>query len=377
MTRTSRAERSRGALAASLLAATLAFAPADAAGPKPWIVRGLQDVVLLDTDDGSRVLSRNEGDPAGVGRLRLWVAGELGAGLEGQIVGRIEGGEGTPDGESESTIEQALLRWVPPWGARLLVDAGKVAAPFGNFRDRTFSDVNPLIGAPDGYDVSYPLGLVVTGQASRLDYRVAVLDGPMTNENYVPEAGSAWRPGAALGVTPMIGFRLGGYATQGPYLGPSVEAQLPAGEHWRDFEQRILGVELKFSRGHFELNGDVAFSRYDVPTSEAESRGQAWFLEPQYAWTPRLFTALRLERNDYPFIRPVSSAFWIARNAKFYGLEAGLGWRFSPPLLIKGSYRADRWDVDPARAAMFPDGHAVAIELSYRFDVLSWFEPPR
>jgi len=191
----------RAALAATLLAALAVDGSTHAAVEKRWIVHGLQDLVLLDTDDASRVLSRNEGEPGAVGQLRLWVAGELMPGLTAQVVGRIEGGSGTEDGDTQSEIDQALLRWVPSPGLRLLVDVGKVGSPFGNFRDRSFSDVNPLIGAPDSYDVSYPLGIVVTGQVSRLDYRVAWIDGPMANDNYVPEAGSAWRPGIALGVT--------------------------------------------------------------------------------------------------------------------------------------------------------------------------------
>ena len=380
MTRVPRAERAtRGpsAIAATLVVALSATARVHAVAEKPWTVQGLQDLVLLDTDDASRVLSRNEGEPAGLARLRLWIAGEIVPGLEGFVVGRIEGGEGTPDGETDAEIDQGLVRIRPSPALPLLVDVGKVATPFGNFKDRTFSDVNPLIGAPDGYDVSYPLGIVVTGRVARFDYRAALLDGPLANENYVPQAGSAWRPGLAFGVTPIFGFRIGGYATAGPYLGPEVQFAVPAGEGWRDFDQRVVGIEIKYGRGHFELNGDVAFSRYEVPTTTDEPEGQAWFLEPQYAWTPRLFTALRIERNDYPFIRPVSGTFWIAANAKFYGVEAGLGWRLSPGLVVKGSYRADRWDVDPSREAMFPDGHAVALALSYRFDVLSWVDRPR
>ncbi len=367
----------RRALAATLLAALAVDGSAHAAVEKRWIVHGLQDLVLLDTDDASRVLSRNEGEPGGVGQLRLWVAGELMPGLTAQVVGRIEGGSGTATGETESEVDQALLRWAPSPGLRLLVDVGKVGSPFGNFRDRSFSDVNPLIGAPDSYDVSYPLGIVVTGQVSRLDYRVAWIDGPMANENYVPEAGAAWRPGVALGVTPFIGFRIGGYATAGPYLGPSVEFALPAGAAWRDFDQEIYGFELKFSRGHFELNGDVAFSRYEVPTTTSDPRGQAWYLEPQYAWTPRLFTAARIERNDYPYIMPIDSTFWIASNATFYGIEAGVGWRFTPDLLVKGSYRTDHWHVDRSLEEILPEGRAVAVALSYRFDVLSWIDRPR
>ncbi len=369
--------RARGVACVTWLVAAAWASGAAHGAASQLTVQGLQDLTAIETDDDSRALSRNEGDAAGIGRLRLWVGGELVPGLTGLVLGEVEGGDGTPAGQTEAQIEQAFLRYTLARGPGLMVDAGKISCPFGNFSDRTFSNVNPLIGAPDGYDVSYPLGLVITGKVTRLDYRVAALDGPMTNESYVPPAGNAWRPGVGLGVTPLIGFRIGGYYTEGPYLGPSVEAMLPTGADWRDFDQRILGFELEFSRGYFELNGDLALSSYDVPLHPEASEGQAWFLEPKYSFTPRLFTALRLEGNDYPYIRPQSATDWLAVNAKFYDLELGVGWRFTPGLLLKASGRFDRWEVDPSRAAFFPNGYAVGLQLSYSFDVRSWFESPR
>jgi hypothetical protein len=136
-------------------------------------------------------------------------------------------------------------------------------------------------------------------------------------------------------------------------------------------------VELEFSRGHFELNGDSAWSSYAVPTHGRLSRGQAWFLEPKYTWTPRLFTALRVEKNDYPYIEPVDSTLWIAQNVTFYDVEAGVGWRFTPDLILKASYRKDRWDVSEGAKPYFPDGYSWGLQLSYGFDVRSWFERQR
>ena len=57
--------------------------------------------------------------------------------------------------------------------------------------------------------------------------------------------------------------------------------------------------------------------------------------------------------------------------------EAGLGWHLAPGAILKVSYRRDQWIVDEARKDMFPEGYALAAQLSYTFDVVSWFERPR
>ena len=108
-----------------------------------------------------------------------------------------------------------------------------------------------------------------------------------------------------------------------------------------------------------------------------DSHGRVWYLEPKYTWTPRFYTAIRLEHNDYPYIQPIDNTFWLGSNAAFYDVEVGFGWRFNRDLLLKASYRRDHWNVDPSLRPYLPNGHAVALQLSYAFDVRSWFERPR
>jgi hypothetical protein len=362
----------RPAEALALLVLALAPLAARAAVADRLIVEGLQDVELFNTDDESRLLSLNEGDAAGVARLHLWIAGELVPGLAAVVEGEFE--HGNTGDETEAEVEQAFLRYTPLGGPALRFEAGKMTLPLGNFSRRYLSSVNPLIGLPDSYDVGYPAAIAISGRHSWLDYRALAFDEPMANADYVPESDRAWRPGLAVGVTPMIGLRFGGYWTKGPYLGESVEGSIPTGEGWKEFDQEISGLELEWSRGHFELNGDLAFSSYEVPTVAAVMRGKAWYVEPKFTFTPHLYAALRLEYNDYPYIQPIDATSWRAVNAAFYDAEIGAGWRFTPGLQVKASYRVDRWQVDASRADFFPDGHAFAVQLSYGFDVMSWFD---
>ena len=353
--------RARSFEALALAAAALAVAPAHAAVEGRLFVHGLQDVELFETDDDSRLLSRNEGDAAGGARLRLWVAAEVGPGFQAVAEGLFEHANTEGEAETEADLSQAFLRYTRSGRAPLRFEAGKLALPFGDFSRRYLSSVNPLIGAPDSYDVAYPTVAGVSGRAGWLDYRALAFDQPLANENYVPPADRAWRPGVGLGVTPRIGLRFGGYWTRGPYLDDRFES----------YDQEVAGVELEWSRSHFEVHADVAFSSYEVPTIAQPSRGVAWYVEPKYTFTPRFYAALRLERNDYPFIRENEDASWLAVNAAFYDVELGAGWRVTPGLQIKASYRFDRWQVDPSRADFFPDGYAVAAQLSYTFDLAS------
>lgn len=361
-----------------LLAAACLLIPATPARCEDKIlVQGLFDAEVWKTDDASLLLSRNEGDTAPAGRLRLWAVGEFLPRLQGFAVGRVEEGKGSYEEYGESVLEQAVVRYTFAAPHRLVIEGGRIISPVGNFSRRYLSTTNPLIGSPDSYSVSYPYGIQVSGQVSRLDYRVAAIDRPLVNENYVPpDPGSAIRPAVALGVTPVTGLRFGVYATRGPYLGPDVEAVLPAGNKWKDYGQAITGTDVQFSRGHFELNGDFAVSSYEAPTRTFKSRGRAWFIEPKYTFSPRFFAALRVEKNDYPYIMPFGS-FWVANNSELFDVEAGAGYRIAAGAVLKLAYRRDYWNVQDSRKSMFPNGHSLAAQLTYSFNVNSWLERPR
>jgi len=367
------------ARSATLLAVTTALAPSPVlADPSElFMLRGLLDAEYFNTDAGSRLLAVNEGDAAGGARLRLFAGGDFTHGLQGYVVGEIEGGDATGEGQTETELEQMFLRYSHDGSAPFRVDAGKIVTPVGDFSRRYLSNVNPLIGQPSAYSVDYPVGIVVSGRVKMFDYRAGAIDRPIVNEAYVPAYDTAYRPVLAAGITPTIGLRIGTYVTQGSYLGSEVDPYLPAGQRWQDFDQTIVGVEGEYSRGHFELHADFAYSRTEVPLQSEDCPGQAWYVEPKYTWTPRFFTALRFERNDYTYVEPLSEFFWIASNALFYDLELGAGWRFSPELLLKASYRVDRWKVDDSLRELLPDGQAFAVQLSYSFNVNDWLERPQ
>src|SRR6266446_814257 len=222
-----RARDARGRLWGLLALALLAARPAY--GEDRVLIQGLADAEVWRTDAESELFGRNDGRTAGLGRLRLWAAAQLGDHLQGVALGEATGGRAYEDGKTETELEQAYLRYTAPPSLRLVVEAGKLTLPFGNFARRYFSRANPLIGEPLNYEVSYPLGVQVNGAVARFDYMVAALDGPLTRQEYLSKPDSSIRPAMAIGITPLTGLRLGGYFTGGAYLSRDTTSLLPPG----------------------------------------------------------------------------------------------------------------------------------------------------
>ena len=345
------------------------LAASHAAAQTRVTLQGTLDAEGWSTDTGSAMLTRNGGKPAGVGRLQLWGAVEIAPGAVGYALGQFTGATG--ESERQAELEMAGVRFTR---GRFMLDAGKITSPIGSFASRRFSWRNPLIGAPDGYPVTYPYGAVLTGTFGPIDARAGVLSLPTWHPGYAPAPDHAPRPVAAIGVTPVIGVRFGASHTTGPYLNANLSPTQLGGADWRSYQQHVTGIELAVSAGHFALNAEAARSSYDVPGRDAIA-GMTYYGEAKYTITPRIFIATRLERNDYPFIRALGTGGWIARRTDFHNEEFGVAYRIAAGSLIKASYRQDAWHLnDSNRAFLGPGGRAVAIQLSHRFDVISWLD---
>ena len=336
-------------------------------------IQGLADAEGWNTDSDSSYLTRNEGDSASVGRLRLWGYGDFSKHFQGFAMVTVEGGQATARQETDYRVEQAYVRALFGESRTTILQAGKLILPYGNFSRRYLSTSNPLIGTPMNYDISYPFGVQLNGSAGRFDYMVAVLDNPLWKQAYDSQPESYPRPALAAGVTPLVGLRLGGYATRGPYL-----SQLSKSEDWlfpedqlADFEERAYGLDLQYSVAHFELNGDMTQASMEVPYA-GMARGRMYYVEPRFTISPRWYVAARYERGNRPDAVWLFATSWEAQRQRVHDVEAGLGFRIDPRFLVKASYRAVL-DSEPGA----PEGNAAAVQLSYNFDVNSWFRRPQ
>jgi hypothetical protein len=322
----------------------------------------LTDAEVWETDAGSQLLARNRGVIAAEGRLRGWVVYRASRKIELLAHGMVEGGSAEAE-PPEWYLEQLELRASP--SQRLTIEAGKILQPIGAFGARRFSNTNPLIGTPDAYPSQYPWGGVATGRAGAFDYHVGVTSLPPVNTRYTPEPGHLLRPVGGLGMSVGPALRIGVTVTHGPYLSDEVTAQLPAGSSWKDYKQTVVASDLRWSVGYVEARAEVAWSSYDAPTVSDPLHGLGWYAELRGTVSPRLFLAGRFEHYRYPFILPINPSFWVGRETTQMNGEVGLGYRFTAATLLKTSVRRDHWPEHTiAGAPPFPDGYAVALQLS-------------
>ena len=332
------------------------------------MLQGVIESELWKTDSASQLLARNNGRLGGAGRVNLWAAAEPRRDivLFGQVQAETGPGRGEPG--SEVYVTQYGARWSP--ADAFVLEAGKMSHVVGVFSMRHLSFRNPLVGAPDGYSLVYPMGVKVSGSASIFDYRAAILNKPVWHEGYTPDPSSAPRPAVGAGVTPFTGFRLGASATVGPYLGTDLAPTLFAGQDWKRFRQHVLAADMQLSRGYFEANVELAHATYEVPGRADAIPGLTWYVETKYTFTPRFYLASRVERNDYPFIAPFNDFVWIADRSDFTDVEAGAGFRITSSTLLKASVRADHWVANPNPFAPQASGRALALQLSQTFDLV-------
>jgi hypothetical protein len=376
-----RAERMRRGRALAI-AMTIVFMAAPARGQAQGsvLLQGIADGEFWSTNAKSNLLTRNDGQPGGVGRLQLWGAIEPWRGLVAYGQGNVEAGSARYESNSyQASSDQFGLRYtVSP---RFVVDAGRLTPVIGTFASRHFSTRNPLIGDPDGYSLDYPLGVEVFGDAYKFDYRVAAVSRPTSHAGYEPTPTARFRPAVGGGFTPIVGLRFGASFTVGPYLNDDVAEAALKGKRWSDYHQRVLAFDGSFSHGYLEMHAEGARGSYDIPSGTIT--GFTYYGEAKYTLTPRFFIAGRAERNKYPFIRPTSAtalptATWAARLTDFVDGEVGGGYRLSASTLLKASVRGDRWWVRAAAPGFRGQGgHAVALQLSQAFDLVDWFDRTR
>lgn len=329
----------------------------------------LASAEFWDTDAGSRLLAMNGGTPMVTGTLYAFALWRPHPAVELFALTDLEAAPALD--AYDASVEKLTVR-VQPHPA-IGVEGGRLLLPVGGFAARRFANVNPLIGSPDTYPAQYPWGAQLVGDVGPLDYRIAVVDLPAVNERYLPPAGRRLRPAAAVGLRTGPDLRLGVSATHGPYLGTSVEAALPPGTERQDFKQTIVGVDARYSRGYIEVRGELLWSRYDVPTLTDPVDGVGWYIELRATITPRLFVAGRFERNRYAFVLPINSTTWIGTDRTVQDGEIGVGYRLSRDGLLKVSYRRDDWPEPDPPGLEFPNGHALAVQASWFFDVGSLF----
>ena len=351
----------------ALLACVCCSLPAQAQGGFLW--QGIGDIELFKTDSASFLLARGNGRPSALLRFDTWAAVEPIANLVAYAELYGQGGGARQGSESGGVFfKQVALRYSP--SDAMVIEGGRIPQLVGAFSSRVLSFRNPLIGVPDGYSASYPYGARVDGSNGTFDYRAGVVWLALFREGYTPEPGQSPRPAVGLGITPFTGLRFGVSSMYGPYLNPALTTSQLHGADWKSYKQGIYAADVQASRGYFEGNAEVVRSTYDVPGYAKTSNGLAYYIDAKYTFAPRFYMATRFERNDYPFISPVTPTFWVANNVAFSDVEVGGGFRATATTLLKLTVRADRWSPNANPFAPHDNGYSVAFQWSQFVDFM-------
>lgn len=274
----------------------------------------------------------------------------------------------------------AFGRWSMGDG-RLVLDFGRIPVPFGTFGSRSTPFRNPLIDYPlmYGYPVSlrsdalpsspsdliihgtgsgyfphafaggdegtgmpliapypYDIGASLQLESGQFTLHGALIGGPLSEaQNAFSRLGrtvvgrAEWNPDPA--------WRVGASYASGPYLEQSVGPTLAPGDSLLHYDQRVLGADLTYSRGAWQVVGEWVRSTWAVPTLGSSLGANSWYLEGRYKIKPGLFVSGRYSQLRFDTIATGSPALppGLPWDGNVSRLEIGAGLYASKDILLK------------------------------------------
>ena len=360
----------------AVLAAVAAAGLAGPARASDVQVRGLLD--LAETTEGAALtLNRlNRGDsPFDAYRLRLFVEGK--AGDQFDVFTQLMLNDAT-----NPYVFGAYVSFTPDPQRDLHVVAGKIPSVLGTYAHRTYSNKNPLIGAPllyqyhttlrmdqipatadvleqnagrGQYGISYTasgspfrgmpivydncwdFGVVLKGSERPFEYALGFTNGTPSTMAAAEDFNGGKTVLGRVGFTPFTGALVGVSGARGPYLSDAVKPLLPAGHAVGDYLQELVMGDAELEFEHLELRGEAYHNTFQSPfLGDLVTRG--YYVEGKYTLPCGLYGAARWERMDFSSITNSEgeSYPWDANRTR---LEAGLGYRVSRGVLTKVVYQ--------------------------------------
>ena len=252
-------------------------------------------------------------------------------------------------GEWETLLDQASIRYETRRGANWRVEVGKFPAPIGLglTENRAGSNASvlwchrpyymplPSIGAhlPQVSLISavYPLGAQVAVSGTKWDARGAIVDrGPV--EYWKAGADAARGPNGIVGagISPRQGLRIGAAGAWGQYASADTK-QTALG-------YRTVNAEADFSFGYSRLSGEWVHSRFDA--SEGARTFEGWTGQAQHTVTARVFLHSRVTT-----VRSSNDPEWLSRLAverRYLSVDSTVGYRVDPELTVRVAHAAIR-----------------------------------
>ena len=305
-------------------------------------------------------------------------------------------------------VDGAYAIYTPTPTRDLHVLAGKVPWAIGTWAPRTYSNKNPLIGAPLMYqyhstlvwyevvpdadallattgsgqyginyygyqegrgmalvdDSYWDVGVTVTGSTRPLEYAVGMVAGTPGWGSTSQEENSGKSVLGRVGLAPLPGLRFGFSGAYGPYMVEQLNPQLPPGKQVEDYNQALSMADLELIAGHIEVRAEGARNIWETPTV-GNLKVTSGYVEAKYAFGFGGFVAGRWDVMRFGKIADSSGALhpWDSDLSR---LETGVGYRFSRAAQAKLVYQRTSYDVSPD-PNVSPDRSLVAAQLSVGF----------
>ena len=261
-----------------------------------------------------------------------------------------------PGGDWDALLYQAQVRYQPADGVR--IDAGIITSPIGLGTLELRPDLNPLVGYPFYYFArlpvfdeysnqlqilsgGYPLGAVLSLSGTRWDFRTGVTDStPARYRNIFGDGPNAMaQVMAGGGVTPWIGFRVGGAIAKGKYRSSSDSDYYGVtGYSLTDASALVMNVEAEWSYRYTKITGEWVRDRFDRSGDAAIAR--AFYVQAAQTLTPRTFAAARYTWASTP-LTPLAALDGEGRVTRAVAEVTG-GYRLRPDLTLKVGYEGER-----------------------------------
>jgi len=363
----------RALAAAALLSA--GPLPPGASGAGEIRVHGLLDVVAAERGAAfeRNLLTRGDSPFDGYG-LRVFAEAQAGQRLEvfSQLVLRDA---------TTPYVDGAYVMFTPGPTRDLHLLAGKVPWAIGTYAPRTYSNRNPLIGAPLMYqyhttlvwylippsadallatagsgqqgvnyagvwggrgmplvdDSYWDVGVTIAGSERPLEYALGVVAGTPGWGSTGEDENSGKSVLGRVGLAPWPGIRAGVSAAYGPYLADALNPNLPAGRSATDYHQRLGMADVELVAGHVEVRGEGAWNVWETPTV-GDLDVTSGYLEVKYSLSFGAFLAGRWDAMRFGKIADSAGAErpWDADVTR---LEAGIGYRLDRGALAKLAYQ--------------------------------------
>ncbi|HUU33416.1 MAG TPA: hypothetical protein VMW48_05095 [Vicinamibacterales bacterium] len=249
------------------------------------------------------------------------------------------------NGEWETLLDQASLRYEAGRDTRVRVEAGRFPSPIGLGMTENRASVNPGVlwchrlyysplpslgpGMPlqSLVSASYPVGVTATVTTSAWDARAALLDrAPVDFWTAPTRLQAPTHVVVGGGFTPKQGLRVGVAGAWGELRDAASAAS----------DYRMLNVEADWAFDDTRLSGEWTRDRFE--TSRGGRTAYGWTAQVRQTLTPRWFVHSRATRGSSPQVAATGGV----TPRTYLAIDSTLGYLLSPELTVRAGHTALR-----------------------------------